>query len=222
MPLDKVCRPPVCHIPLHSLLWYTWFSSLEARKPPPESRPGDASGWSRKTGCLIRTFQGPRTLLSHSAILQSCPRSTSLPRHWLSMFQMGMRGRLSGKMALVSWPLSPSTLIWRCLSCQSPISPWALGNCNLHLLKDPEGSGFYQVLVAHELHPASESPGVGWPGSIPRVSDSLGLGWGLVIWYFDMFPDDAPSSLIPDGKNMLWEPLFYTFGNLFTFLSPHQ
>lgn len=32
MPLGTVHRPPVCHIPFHCLLWYTWFSSLEARE----------------------------------------------------------------------------------------------------------------------------------------------------------------------------------------------
>lgn len=124
MPLGTICRPPVGHIPCHSLM-DTPGSPLWK----PRSRPCATSGQSQRRRCFIRTLEALRTSLSRSPIPQSCLRSCSLPGCWLPTFQVGMKGRLSGKMALVSWPWSPR--IWSWLTCWSSIfSLRALDNCD--------------------------------------------------------------------------------------------
>lgn len=108
-------------------------------------------------------------------------------------------------MTLVSWPLWPLPLIWRCVSCSLVLSaPYEL--LTIIVVTSSQGPWrirFYLVLMAHELHPPSESPGTTWQSPNPRASDSLDLGWGLITWHFHMFPGGAGPSFIPYSQNIL-------------------
>lgn len=135
--LGTDCRPPV-GLPLPLVVHL--LSSPEAREPP-----GKQTGWYLKLvskdvwSALLR---GPE--LSFTVRPFCSPASGPVPSQDINCphHRWGMKGKLSARACqLVTTTFTPNLLVL-ILWSSHVFSLQALGNYNLHLPKDPEGSDF--------------------------------------------------------------------------------